>query len=153
MNGVIAFDHIHLISRDPRAAVAWYEEMLGGVVTRVQDDLRGAPQIDVRVGGRTVVIRGVRPGEAPAEPRPIEHFEGYSSHNARGIDHFGLTYRGDLRAFCDELKAKGVRMAIEPWEFKPGMVLCYLAAPDGVSIELIQERTGGAEAPPYDGRA
>ena len=28
--------------------------------------------------------------------------------------------------------------AIEPWEFKPGMVLCYVAAPDGVSIELIQ---------------
>jgi len=29
-------------------------------------------------------------------------------------------------------------MAVEPWEFKPGMVLCYVAAPDGVSIELIQ---------------
>ena len=41
-------------------------------------------------------------------------------------------------AFCDELKRKGVRMAVEPWEFKPGMVLCYVAAPDGVSIELIQ---------------
>ena len=45
---------------------------------------------------------------------------------------------GDLRAFCAELKRKGVRMAVEPWEFKPGMVLCYVAAPDGVSIELIQ---------------
>ena len=70
----------------------------------------------------------------------MEHFDSYSSHNAQGIDHFGLTYRGDLRAFCDELHAKGVKMAVEPWEFKPGLLLCYLAAPDGVSIELIQVR-------------
>ena len=138
MNGLLSWDHVHLISRDPQAAADWYCVMLGGELTRVQSDLRGAPQIDVRVGGQTIVIRGVRPGEEPHDPRPIEHFDGYSSHNARGIDHFGLTYRGDLRAFCDGLKAKGVKMAIEPWEFKPGVVLCYLAAPDGVSVELIQ---------------
>ena len=138
MTDVLAWDHVHLISRDPFAAVGWYQEMLGGEITRIQENLRGAPQIDVRVGGQTIVIRGVRPGEHPAQPRPLEHFDGYSSHNAQGIDHFGLTYRGDLRAFCDELQAKGVKMAVEPWEFKPGLVLCYLAAPDGVSIELIQ---------------
>lgn len=138
MTGRLTWDHVHLISRDPFAAVEWYRNALGAEVTRVQENLRGAPQVDIRVGGQTVVIRGVRPGEAPADPRPIEHFGDYSSHNARGIDHFGLMYRGDLRAFCDELKSRGVKMAIEPWEFKPGVVLCYLAAPDGVSIELIQ---------------
>lgn len=134
----LLWDHVHLISRDPYAAVEWYRRVLGGEVLRVQDSLRGAPQIDVRIGGQTVVIRGVRPGEQPADARPLEHFADYSSHNAQGIDHFGLIYRGDLRAFCQKLKAEGVRMAIEPWEFKPGVVLCYLAGPDGVSIELIQ---------------
>lgn len=69
----------------------------------------------------------------------MRHFDGgYSSHDGWGTDHFGFTYRGDLRAFCAELKRKGGRMAVEPWEFKPGLVLCYVAAPDGVSIELIQ---------------
>ena len=101
MGGALAWDHVHLISRDPRAAAEWYREMLGGEVTRVQDDLRGAPQIDIRIGGQTVVIRGVRPGEQPAAPRPIEQFTGYSSHNVQGIDHFGLAYRGDLRVFCE----------------------------------------------------
>ena len=30
-------------------------------------------------------------------------------------------------------------MAVEPWEFKPEMVLCYASALDNVSIALIQE--------------
>ena len=134
----LAFDHVHLISRDPKAAADWYQEMFGGKVTALQENLRGAPQLDVRVGGTTIVIRGQRPGEDPAGTRPMHHFDGYSSHDEWGTDHFGFTYRGDLRAFCAELKQKGVRMAVEPWEFKPGLVLCYVAAPDGVSIELIQ---------------
>lgn len=139
MNSLLGFNHIHLISRDPQAAADWYREMFGGEICEVQENLRGAPQIDVRVGGMTIVIRGRRPGEDPAETRPMRKFDGYSSHDGWGTDHFGFSYRGDLRAFCAELKRKGVRMAVEPWEFKPGMVLCYVAAPDGVSIEMIQE--------------
>ena len=137
-NEVIAFDHIHLISRDPKAAADWYKEMFGGEIAAEQPNLRGAPQIDVRVGGMTIVIRGQRPGEQPADTKPMQQFDGYSSHDEWGTDHFGFTHRGDLRAFCEKLKKKGVRMAVEPWEFKPGLVLCYVAAPDGVSIELIQ---------------
>jgi len=141
MDKALGFDHIHLISRDPKATADWYREMFGGEVTAVQENLRGAPQLDVKVGGMTIVIRGKRPGEQPAETRSIRQFDGYSSHDEWGTDHFGFTYRGDLRAFCTELKRRGVRMAVEPWEFKPGMVLCYVAAPDGVSIELIQARS------------
>lgn len=141
MNDAIAFDHIHLISQDPRAAARWYCEMFGGEMGNVQENLRGALQVDVRLNGMTLVIRGQRPGEQPAATKPMRAFEGYSSHDEWGTDHFGFTYRGDLRAFCDDLKRKGVRMAVEPWEFKPGVVLCYVAAPDNVSIELIQVGT------------
>jgi catechol 2,3-dioxygenase-like lactoylglutathione lyase family enzyme len=145
MGEVMAFDHIHLISRDPKAAADWYRNMFGGEIAEVQPNLRGAPQIDVRVGGMTIVIRGQRPGEHPAQTGAMRHFDGYSSHDEWGTDHFGFTYRGDLRALCAELNRKGVRMAVEPWEFKPGMVLCYVAAPDGVSIELIQVRDSDEE--------
>ena len=137
MSELIVFDHIHLISRDARAAADWYQTMFGAEIAAEQD-LRGAPQIDVRLGGLTLVIRGQRPGEAPIDTKPMQDFDGYSSHDEWGTDHFGFTYRGDLMAFCADLKERGVRMAVEPWEFKPGLVLCYVAAPDGVSIELIQ---------------
>lgn len=135
----LSFDHVHLISADPKAAAAWYRDILGGEIV-AEYELRDAPQINVRVGGMTVIVRGQRPGEAPAEARPMAHFGGYSSHDEWGTDHFGYTYHGDLRAFCEELRAKGAAFAVEPWEFSPGALICYLAAPDGVSIELVQAR-------------
>ena len=135
----LAFDHVHLISADPQAAAAWYRDILGGEVV-AEYELRGAPQINVRVGGMTVIVRGKRPGEAPAKTRPMEHFGDYSSHDEWGTDHFGYTYQGDLRAFCEEARAKGATFVVEPWEFSPGALICYLAAPDGVSIELVQAR-------------
>ncbi len=135
----LAFDHIHLISADPQAAAAWYENILGGRVV-AEYELRDAPQINVRVGGMTVIIRGQRPGENPVATRPMQDFDDYSSHNEWGTDHFGYTYRGDLRAFCEEIRGKGATFTVEPWEFTPGSLICYVAAPDGVSIELVQAR-------------
>jgi lactoylglutathione lyase len=54
MNNALGFDHLHLISRDPKASAQWYVDMFGGEITEVQENLRGAPQIDVRVGGMTL---------------------------------------------------------------------------------------------------
>ena len=136
----LSFDHIHLISEDPKATAAWYEEILGGEIV-ADYELRGAPQINVRVGGMQVIIRGRRPGESPVSTRPMQDFADYSSHDEWGTDHFGYTYHGDLNAFCEEIRGKGATLAVEPWEFSPGSLICYVAAPDGVSIELVQARS------------
>ena len=135
----LTFDHVHLISQDPKAAAHWYEEILGGRIT-AEYELRSAPQINVKLGGMQVIIRGKRPGEELVSTRPMREYADYSSHNEWGTDHFGFTYQGDLRAFCEEIRAKGATFAVEPWEFTPGTVLCYVAGPDGVSIELVQAR-------------
>lgn len=133
----LSFDHIHLISEDPERAARWYCDILGAEV-KASYELRGAPQINVRVGTTTIIIRGNRPGEDPSAPPGMRHFGDYSSHDEWGVDHFGFRFRGDLRAFCEEIREKGAEFAVEPWEFSPGSLLCYLAAPDGVSIELVQ---------------
>jgi catechol 2,3-dioxygenase-like lactoylglutathione lyase family enzyme len=99
---------------------------------------RGAPQIFVDLGGMTILIRGRRPGEAPVPARPIRPYVDFSSHNAWGTDHFGFLYQGDLQAFCVELRAKGVTFPVELKKGVNGSLLCYVAAPDGVSIELMQ---------------
>ncbi|MCY3814176.1 MAG: VOC family protein [Gammaproteobacteria bacterium] len=136
----LSFDHIHLISESPEEAAAWYERILGGKIV-ADYELRGAPQINVQLGGMQVIIRGRRPGESPVSTRPMRDFADYSSHDEWGTDHFGYTYHGDLKAFCEEIRRKGATLAVEPWEFSPGSLICYVAAPDGVSIELVQARS------------
>jgi catechol 2,3-dioxygenase-like lactoylglutathione lyase family enzyme len=135
-NPAFAFDHIHIISKTPKISAEWYADMFGAVIER-ESETRGAPQIFVTLGGMTIIIRGQRQGEEPTTPKAVQQFADYSSHNEWGTDHFGFMYKGDLRAFCDELRGKGVTFPVELKDFN-GNMLCYVAAPDGVSIELIQ---------------
>ena len=136
-NPAFKFDHVHIISKDPHVSANWYVEML--CATIVADTVaRGAPQIFVELGGMTILIRGRRPGEAPVAARPIRQYADFSSHDAWGTDHFGFLYQGDLAAFCNELRAKGVTFPVELKKGVNGSLLCYVTAPDGVSIELMQ---------------
>ena len=111
--------------------------MLGADIT-FEREVRGAPQIGVELGGMMILIRGRRPGENSVSTKPMRDIEDYSSHDEWGTDHFGYIYRGDLTAFCDEVRAEEATLAVEPWEFSPGRLLCYISAPDNVNMELIQ---------------
>ena len=136
-NPAFKFDHVHIISEDPKASANWYVEMLGATIAK-DTMARGAPQIFVELGGMIILIRGRRPGEEPAPPRPIQPYYDFSSHNAWGTDHFGFIYAGDLTALCDSLRKKGVNLPVELKQGVGGSLLCYVAAPDGVSIELME---------------
>ena len=136
-NPAFKFDHVHIISENPQASARWYVEMFGATIA-ADTIARGAPQIFVELGGTTILIRGRRPGEDPDAARPMRDYADFSSHNAWGTDHFGFMYNGDLAAFCDELRAKGVRFPVALKQGVGGSLLCYVAAPDGVSIELMQ---------------
>src|SRR5262245_63552870 len=111
-NPAFKFDHVHIISKDPQASANWYVEMFDATIA-ANTMARGAPQIFVELGGMTILIRGRRPGEEPVTPQPIRPYSDFSSHNAWGTDHFGFMYQGDLRAFCDKLRAKGVKFPVE----------------------------------------
>lgn len=137
---IIAFDHIHIISRDPRAAAAWYVDMLGGVITDSYE-LRGAPQICVAFGDAVLLIRGQRPGEDPQSKSALQSFGDFASHDQWGTDHFGFRISGDFNDYCQGLRQKGAVFSVEPHEFLPGFSIAYLAAPDGVTVELVQAKT------------
>jgi catechol 2,3-dioxygenase-like lactoylglutathione lyase family enzyme len=57
----------------------------------------------------------------------------------QGLDHFGLTCSG-IDAIAADLKAKGVEFTREPATVRPGVRVCFLRGPQGISIELL-ERT------------
>jgi catechol 2,3-dioxygenase-like lactoylglutathione lyase family enzyme len=73
-------------------------------------------------------------------PYPICHVSSptFSGLLPGGTDHFGFLYHDDRRAFCDELRAQGVRLPLPLKEGVGGRWLCDVAAPDGVGIELMQ---------------
>jgi catechol 2,3-dioxygenase-like lactoylglutathione lyase family enzyme len=138
-NPAFEFDHIHIICKNPKMSANWYVEMFGADI-KADTFARGAPQIFLDVGGKTIVLRGQRPGEKPSNASPIQEYADFSSHNQWGTDHFGFIYHGDLRELCEQLQDKGVSFPVALKAGVGGRALCYVAAPDGVSIELMQDQ-------------
>lgn len=120
------FDHVHLRSPDPEATAQWFERMLGAEVIRSMQ--QGKPRIDLKLGGAMIFIAPVTPGDgvnaAPATPY-------------QGLDHFGLSVTG-IDEIAAELKRKGAAFSKEPHTPRPGIRICFLRGPQGISIELLE---------------
>jgi lactoylglutathione lyase len=120
------WDHIHLRTANPEAMAAWFEEMLGAEVIRTMQ--QGVPRIDLKLGGADVFIMPVRDGDGTHAAPTIPY---------RGLDHFGVAVRG-IDAITAELKAKGAEFTMEPTTIRPGIRVCFIRAPEGVSVELLE---------------
>ena len=120
------WDHIHLRSPDPEATAQWLERMLGAQVIRSMQ--QGKPRLDLKLGGANIFIAPVAPGEGVNAP-PVTPYQ--------GLDHFGLSVK-DIDAVAAELKKKGVEFTKEVHTPRPGIRICFLRGPQGVSIELLE---------------
>jgi catechol 2,3-dioxygenase-like lactoylglutathione lyase family enzyme len=118
----VTWDHIHLRSPDPEATANWLHDILGGEI------VRNPGRIDVKLGGASVFIAKVEPGDGVNQPPATPH---------QGLDHFGLTVK-DIDAAAAELKAKGVAFTTEPTTIRPGVRICFIRGPQGISIELLE---------------
>jgi catechol 2,3-dioxygenase-like lactoylglutathione lyase family enzyme len=119
------WDHIHLRSTNPEATAAYYERMLGAQVIRSMQE--GKPRIDLKIGGADVFIAPVGPSDKVNAP-PVTPYQ--------GLDHFGLAVSG-IDAIAAELEAKGAEFTMRPTTVRPGVRICFLRGPEGVSIELV----------------
>ena len=120
------WDHVHLRSPDPEATAAWFERILGAQVIR--STVEGKPRIDLKLGGADVFILPIAPGDK-VNPPPMTPYQ--------GLDHFGLTVSG-IDAVAADLKAKDVEFTMEPRTIRPGLCICFLRGPQGISIELLE---------------
>jgi lactoylglutathione lyase len=124
------YDHIHLRSPDPEATARYYEDMFGAEVVRSMQ--QGQPRIDVKLGGTIFFIAPVAP-DSGVNPPPVTPYQ--------GLDHFGLAVSG-IDAIAAELKAKGAEFTMEPTTIRPGVRICFIRGPQGVSIELLERSEG-----------
>jgi catechol 2,3-dioxygenase-like lactoylglutathione lyase family enzyme len=119
------WDHVHIRTPNVEETAQWFERMLGAEVLRSQQ--QGAPRIDLKIGGQNVFLAPVAAGDGVASPPATPY---------QGLDHFGLTVSG-IDAIAAELKAKGVEFTKEPTTVRPGVRICFIRGPQGVSIELL----------------
>ncbi len=121
------FNHIHLLTRDPKATAQYYNKMFGAkIIESTQSD--GKPRIDLDLGGVSIFILRVPPKQdAPACP-PGPYL---------GLDHFGLRVN-NLDEAVAELKAKGAEFAVEPKTIRPGVRIAYVRGPEDARIELVE---------------
>lgn len=122
----LTFDHMHLRTPDPEAMAQWFERMLGAEVIRTTQ--QGKPRIDIKLGGAKIFIAEVKPGDG-VSAAPVTPYQ--------GLDHFGLFVK-DLDAVVKELKEKGAEFTMEPNVPRPGIKICFLRGPQGISIELLE---------------
>ena len=119
------WDHVHLRTSDPEAMAKWFESTLGAEVIRSMQ--QGKPRIDLKLGGANIFIAPVAPGDG-VNTAPVTPY--------RGLDHFGLAV-SSIDAVAAELKKKGVEFTREPTTVRPGVRICFIRGPEGVSIELL----------------
>jgi catechol 2,3-dioxygenase-like lactoylglutathione lyase family enzyme len=122
---VYTWDHVHLRSPDPEATAQWFEKMLGAQVIRTQQ--QDQARIDLKLGGANIFIAPVKSGDGVNAP-PMTPYQ--------GLDHFGLQVK-DVDAVVADLKKKGVEFTMEPNTPRPGIRICFLRGPQGISIELL----------------
>ncbi len=119
------WDHVHLRTPDPEATAQWFERIFGAQVVRTMQ--AGKPRIDIKLGGANIFTAQVNPGDG---------VNGAPSTPYQGLDHFGLAVTG-IDAIVADLKKKGVEFTTEPTIPRPGIKICFLRGPQGISIELL----------------
>ena len=119
------WDHVHIRTKNPEATATWFERMLGAEVIRSMQ--QGQPRIDLQLGGASIFIAPVAAGDG-VNPPPATPYQ--------GLDHFGLAVNG-IDAIAAELKGKGVEFTKEPATIRPGVRVCFIRGPEGISIELL----------------
>ena len=111
--------HVHVKTRDPKQTMQFYVDHLGA--TLLAD--MGARGYRVNLHGLQLNITGLIDSQ-----RREQHY---------GIEHIAVD-TDDYTGTLTQLRAKGVRI-LEELAPNNGRRVCFLEAPDGVQIEVIEK--------------
>jgi catechol 2,3-dioxygenase-like lactoylglutathione lyase family enzyme len=119
------WDHVHIRTPDAEAMAQWFERMLGAQILR--STAHGISRIDLKLGGANIFLAEVKQSDGVNAPPTVPY---------QGLEHIGLAVSG-IDAVAAELKAKGCEFTKEPYSPRPGIKICFLRGPQGISVELL----------------
>jgi lactoylglutathione lyase len=131
---VESLDHIHIYAADPEESAEFYQHHFEAKQVHRNINSNGDVRIFLALGGQIIVFGRFPTGMASVSPP--EAGDGAYVHGF-GVAHFGLRV-ADLEAAIEELSASGVRALGEVVQEPTGLSYVYIAAPDGVILELTQ---------------
>ena len=120
------WDHTHIRTYDVPGTAAWFQDNLGAA--NAQGTTVSEARADLIIGGTRVIVTQVKQGDGTNATPAIPY---------AGFEHFGLGVR-DLDKVAADLKAKGVEFTREPVTPRPGLRICFIRSPQGISIELLE---------------
>jgi catechol 2,3-dioxygenase-like lactoylglutathione lyase family enzyme len=131
---VESLDHIHIYAAEPETSAEFYQRHFEAKSVHRNTNVNGDLRIFLALGGQILVVGSFPNGLTPATPP--EAGDGAYSHGF-GVAHFGLRV-ADVPAAVADLSASGVRVLSPPVCEASGLTYAYIAAPDGVVVELTQ---------------
>lgn len=129
-----SLDHIHVYGAYPERSASFYIEHFNASEIFRNENVHGQTRIFLSLGGVVLVLGPFPPGIEPSSPPEVG--DGAYLHGF-GVAHFGLKV-ADVEQAAAELRKAGVVLLGEPVHESTGLSYCYLAAPDGVVVELTQ---------------
>jgi lactoylglutathione lyase len=128
-----SFDHVHIYSKDPEEAAKFYMQFFGSEKLYQKVGIGGL-RIFLSLGDQIIVIGPIPSDRAVSSS--VDMDENPHQHQI-GLDHFGIRVK-DLGAAVQELREQQVQILAEPVRGSSGISYAFIAAPDGVIIELTQ---------------
>lgn len=121
----ILLDHIHLRARDPEAVADFLSRHFGvEIIDRME--VRNLQRVVLRLGAVAIFVEGATDDMPRVPAMPF-----------RGIEHFCLRVL-DINAQAARLERAGVSLLSPVSEIRPGVRICFVEAPDGILVELIE---------------
>lgn len=120
------WDHTHIKTYDVPATAAWLQKFLGAA--NVQGTSVSEARADLMIGGTKIIVTQVKDGDGVNATPAIPY---------AGFEHFGLGVK-DLDKVAADLRAQGVEFTREPVTPRPGLRICFIRSPQGISVELLE---------------
>ncbi len=122
----LSFDHVHYRSSDFECTIKFYVDIMEGIELP-NEELGGNENLHIVLGGTTLLFALSK--EPIPEPVPAD--------KRLGVYHIAFLV-DDCKEATKYFNNRGAEVAIDPKPYSDTIIASFLAAPDGMMVELKQ---------------